>query len=162
SLSVLTRRREGDGSWGMHCENRLRLFPRGMACLFLMATGSAWAGTPPAFSVQPVSATTILGQEFQFQVTTTGDVPQTFQWYQGAQVIPGATSSTLTINAALFSSAGTYTVTATNATGSATSTAASLTVNPAVPPTFASEPPATVSVPYGSNQFYMSVAMNGS
>jgi len=62
--------------------------------------------------------------------------PAGYQWSCNGTNLPGATSATLTLIAALFSEAGNYSVVVTNASGAATSQTAALTILPkAVPNT---------------------------
>ena len=94
----------------------------------------------PIFVIQPQPVTAVEGQSATFSVTTTGSLPQTFQWYIGTQPIAGATGTTLTLNAARTSDAGAYSVVATNATGSTPSSPALLSVSHAVAPAFTTSP----------------------
>jgi hypothetical protein len=119
------------------------------------------AATAPGIVTQPSASAVLVGQTATFSVTTTGSLPQSFQWYQGGNPIAGATSSTLVIPAVTNSSAGDYSVVVTNIIGSATSNAATLTVIAAVPPTFAAPLPATMSLNYGDVLSFVA-SMNGS
>ena len=86
----------------------------------------------PTISAQPASQTVTAGTAVSFSVTAAGTAPLSFQWYRNSlTAIPGATGASLTLAAVAASDAGNYTVTVSNAAGSATSTAAVLTVNPA-------------------------------
>lgn len=80
----------------------------------------------------PLSQTVGLGAAVQLSVTSTGGLPQTFQWRRNGRALPGATGSTFTIPSASLASAGRYDCVASNnlATGrsSATSTAAEIVV----------------------------------
>jgi hypothetical protein len=62
----------------------------------------------------------------------------TYQWNLDGSPIPGVTGPTLTLNDVLAGAAGTYTVTATNIAGTATSHSAKLTV--ILPPIITSQP----------------------
>ena len=53
------------------------------------------------------------GQPVSFSVTATGTGPLQYQWNRGSNPVPGANSSTFTINAVRKSDAGNYTVTVT-------------------------------------------------
>jgi DNA/RNA endonuclease G (NUC1) len=92
----------------------------------------------PQIASQPAALVVKAGQPASFSVTVTGTAPLTYQWSKDGAALGGATSPILTIAATTVADAGSYTVTATNAQGSATSNPASLTVN--VPPTIATQP----------------------
>jgi hypothetical protein len=85
----------------------------------------------PSITTQPQSVTATVGSPAYFSVTATGTAPLTYQWLKNGSTISGATSSSYTIAATVSGDAGSYTVTVTNAQGSVTSSAASLTVNAA-------------------------------
>ena len=88
----------------------------------------------PAIQTQPQSQTVTAGNSVQFTVTASGRPAVTYQWYFGGTAISGATSSTYNLSNAQSGTAGNYTVVVSNVMGSATSNAASLTVNAATPP----------------------------
>ena len=83
----------------------------------------------PAFPGQPVSVARYAGRPFSFSVTASGTVPLSYQWKTNGTPIPGATSSSYggVVSAAL---TGSYTCTASNETGMATSDPATLTLIP--------------------------------
>ena len=85
----------------------------------------------PVVTTQPVSQTVIAGANVTFSVAASGTPTPTYQWRKNAVNLSGATAATYTITNATTSSAGTYTVLATNSVGSVTSTGAVLTVNAA-------------------------------
>ncbi|ABZ82764.1 multidomain protein with s-layer homology region, ig motif, i-set domain, pkd domain [Heliomicrobium modesticaldum Ice1] len=114
--------------------------------------------TPPSITAQPVSQTVTAGQTVTFTVTAAGDAPLSYQWKKNGNSlidegnISGAATSTLTINSAQAYDAGSYTCYVSNAAGSATSNAATLTVNTAPPannPPTAKNPVPTQSVTAG-------------
>ena len=90
-------------------------------------------GTAPAITTQPASATVTSGGSASFSVVATGTAPLSYQWSLGGIAISGATSATYSIASATSSSAGTYSVTVSNAAGSVTSSNATLTVNTPAP-----------------------------
>ena len=106
------------------------------------------APVPPAITTQPTSQTVTAGETATFTVAATGDMPLTYQWKKDGVAltdggsIGGAATATLTISYAQAADAGSYTVVVSNAAGSATSNAATLTVNAAPP---ANNPPAAKS-----------------
>ena len=90
---------------------------------------AATGGSSPVFTAQPVSQSIATGSTVVFSSTATG--AQSYQWYLGSSALSGATGSQLLIVGATAANAGTYTCVATNTLGSATSSAATLTVLPA-------------------------------
>jgi len=87
----------------------------------------------PAFTTQPSSATVIVGGAATFTAAASGNPTPTYQWQKSGVTIAGATSTTYTIASTGTGDAGSYTVVATNSGGAVTSSAATLTVNPAPP-----------------------------
>jgi glucose/arabinose dehydrogenase len=85
--------------------------------------------TVPAIVTQPVSKAITAGQPVTFSVTATGTAPLRYQWQKNNVAITGATGSSYTIASTQPSDAGAYRVVVSNAAGSVTSTAATLTVN---------------------------------
>ena len=92
------------------------------------------APVAPTITTQPASVTITAGQTATFSVTATGTAPLSYQWSQNGTAISGATSSSYTTPAETTSASGAqFTVLVSNSAGSATSNAATLTVN-APPP----------------------------
>jgi formylglycine-generating enzyme required for sulfatase activity len=96
----------------------------------------------PAITVQPASVAVCAGQPATFNVTASGNPSPSYQWRKGtnnltdAGNISGATTATLTINpAGTADAAADYNCVITNSCGSATSQAATLTVNSNLPAT---------------------------
>ena len=92
----------------------------------LRVTNNA-AQPAPTFTTQPVAQTVAAGSTVVFNAAALG--APTFQWRRNGTVIPGATSATLVLPAATAANAGTYTVAASNGSGSATSEAVQLALN---------------------------------
>ena len=117
------------------------------------ATNSATAtvtieANPPVITGQPVSQVVKENtNNVSFSVTATGTAPLSYQWFFNGSPIVGATSSTYLIATATTGTAGTYTVQVSNPIASATSTAATLTVQTL--PSFSLQP-VTQGVPYGA------------
>lgn len=88
----------------------------------------------PTITTQPSSQTVAEGQGASFSVAASGDQPFSYQWKKNGVNIVGATSSSYSIPSVQVSDAGDYTVVVTNGGGSATSNAATLTVNPGTIP----------------------------
>ncbi len=104
-------------------------------CVVTNAAGSVTSNAatltvqiPPAITAQPASLTVNQNGSASFSITATGNPAPTYQWRRNGTVISGATSSTYTIASAQSANAGSYTCVVTNAAGSATSDAATLTV----------------------------------
>jgi len=82
----------------------------------------------PVLATQPQNQSVGVGGTATFTVTASGTAPLTYQWQKNGTNISGATNATLTLSNVQSTSAGSYTVTVANTAGSATSTAATLTV----------------------------------
>jgi hypothetical protein len=91
-------------------------------------------GERPSITTQPASVSTTTGGSASFSVVAGGAGPLTYQWYFGGSPIEGATSATLTLTDVQSAQAGSYTVTVSNAFGSVTSEAATLSVTSTPPP----------------------------
>ncbi|MEJ6602515.1 MAG: immunoglobulin domain-containing protein [Opitutaceae bacterium] len=101
---------------------------------------AAGGGSAPAISNQPDTLSVATGGSASFSVSASGDPTPTFQWRKDGTNITGATSSTFSIATVAASDAGDYTVVVTNASGSDTSTAATLTVTAAATVTIGTQP----------------------
>jgi uncharacterized repeat protein (TIGR02543 family) len=84
--------------------------------------------TPVTIVTQPVSRTAFAGDAVSFSVTAQGVPPPSYQWFKDGAPIAGATAATLTLTNVQLNSAGAYSVTVTNVSGSVTSDPATLTV----------------------------------
>ncbi len=82
---------------------------------------------PPNISTQPMNATAPGNGSVTLGVTATGG-GLSYQWRLNGTNLAGATSSTLTLNSLNASQAGVYTVVVSNAAGSVTSSAATLSL----------------------------------
>ena len=133
-------------------------------CVVTNACGSATStaasltvNSAASVSGNPSNQTVCAGSPAVFSVTAAGTAPITYQWRKNAANIGGATGSTYTIASAVVGDAGSYDCVVTNACGSATSTAASLTVNSG--PSITTQP-ANATVATGSSGSF-SVAASG-
>ena len=105
-------------------------------CSMLFACGGGGSGsepppTTPSITTQPANQAVNVGQTATFSVTANGTAPLSYQWQKGGVAISGATSASYTTPATQASDNGTtFTVTVTNAAGSVSSSAATLTVLP--------------------------------
>lgn len=131
------------------------------SCLVTNVAGSATssaatltvnpAPVAPSITTQPVSQTVTAGANVSFTVAASGTAPLSYQWRFNGATIGGATSATLNLNGVTAGQAGSYTCVVTNLAGSATSSAATLTVNPApVAPSITTQP-TSQSVISGAN-----------
>ncbi len=84
----------------------------------------------PTITAQPVSQETIAGRVVTFGVTALGSEPLTYQWFNDAVPVTGATTPTLTLNNLSTTDVGRYSVVVSNMLGSVTSAAANLTFSP--------------------------------
>jgi len=86
----------------------------------------------PTITMQPVNQTVTAGQTASFTVVAGGTAPLSYQWQKNGANIAGATAANYTTPATTTSDSGsTFDVVVTNAAGTVTSSAATLTVNPA-------------------------------
>jgi len=93
----------------------------------------------PSITAQPANKTVTAGQTATFSVTAAGTAPLTYQWKKNGAAIGGATSASYTTPATVASDNNAqFTVTVTNSVSSATSNAATLTVD--VPPSITTQP----------------------
>jgi len=110
-----------------------------LTALLLAACGGGSSGNPtsttppsstaPAITTQPSSQSVTVGQTPTFSVTATGTAPLSYQWQKGGTAIMGATASSYTTAATTLADNGaTFKVTISNAAGTITSEAATLTV----------------------------------
>jgi hypothetical protein len=96
------------------------------------APASPPAATAPSITVQPTDVSVVAGATATFSVTAAGTAPLTYQWQKGTTPIAGAMAASYTTPATVAGDSGsTFAVVVTNATGSATSNAATLTVTAA-------------------------------
>lgn|GEM_PF-2165501 len=102
------------------------------------------ATVAPSFTTHPANVTATVGTPVTLTAAANGSPAPTYQWKKNAVNISGATSASLSFGSVAVSDAGSYTVVATNSAGSATSNAATLTVNvPAVAPSITAQPNAS-------------------
>ena len=85
----------------------------------------------PVFNSEPVSLVVLAGSPASFTAVAGGTAPISYQWSKDGTPIPGATSVTLNLTNVQTTDNGSYTLTATNSIGSATSSPAQLTVTTA-------------------------------
>ncbi len=83
----------------------------------------------PYFTTQPQSITTLPGKQVAFEAKAEGKPAPTYQWLKNGSTIPGATQARYTFTAQKADNGARFSVQATNAAGSATSSEAKVTVN---------------------------------
>jgi PKD repeat protein len=111
---------------------------------------------PPIIVSQPASEMVVLNSNATFTVVAAGDAPLNYQWRFGGAPIPGATANIFHTNAQC-ADAGSYDVVVTNASGSATSAVAALTV---VAPLGIASQPASETVVAGQAATFSVTATN--
>jgi pectate lyase len=87
----------------------------------------------PVFNSQPASLVVLAGSTASFTAVAGGTAPISYQWSKNGTPIPGATSTTLNLSNVQTTDDGSYTLTASNSVGTATSNPAQLTVTTAIP-----------------------------
>ncbi len=95
---------------------------------FKLAASGVDPDGPPVITSQP-QGTWDGGEEFEIEVAATGAEPLDFQWFLDGEIIPGATSATLTLSAAQWDQDGDYTVRVSNGNGSVDSAPADITID---------------------------------
>ena len=90
------------------------------------------------------------GSAVTFTAAASGTPTPTYQWQKGGANISGATSASYSISSAQAADGGSYTCVATNSAGTATSSAASLTVNAATSAPSITGQPQNVTTSSGS------------
>ncbi len=103
------------------------------------ATGTATAA-PSLVNSPPALTHTSIGGRLSLSVTVGGVGPFTYQWYRNGTMIEGAVGAAYTLASASASDAGTYTVRATNAAGTTTINAGTVTVGAAGAPAITLQP----------------------
>jgi hypothetical protein len=91
-----------------------------------------------SFTLQPDSQTNYVGSNTLFTALAAGTPPLGYQWQFDGTNISGATTNSLSVTNLAYTNAGTYTIVATNASGT-NSASAVLTVLPA-PPSITTQP----------------------
>ncbi len=102
-------------------------------------SGTSLSGSAPAaapvITNQPTSVSVTVGQSATFSVAASGTGPLTYVWKRGTTIV-GGNSTVLSLTNVQTSDAGSYTCTVSNSAGTAISSAATLTVNTAIPDSF--------------------------
>ena len=119
-------------------------------------------GTTPTITTQPSSLSVGVGSAASFTVAASGSGTLSYQWYKDSVAVAGATSATYSVASVAATDAGTYDCIVTNPVGSATSSAATLTVTTntgETTPTIITQP-VSLSVDLGASATF-SVAATG-
>ncbi|MBS0662520.1 MAG: immunoglobulin domain-containing protein [Verrucomicrobia bacterium] len=112
------------------------------------------AAVAPAITTQPLSQSVTVGTAVTFTGAASGSPAPTFQWQKDGANLAGATSSTLTLGSVQLGDAGSYVLVATNSAGSASSSPATLGVQPlTVAPSFTSQPASQTATVGGTVNF---------
>jgi fructan beta-fructosidase len=122
--------------------------------------GSTWAsvlGNPPVFSVQPTNQSAYVGQNITFTALAQSSQPLNYQWYRGGAALAEQTNSNLTLPDVQLADANQYSVTVSNALGTTTSAAATLTVQTI---SVAISSPSNIPINSGSN-VVINASVNG-
>ena len=115
---------------------------------------------PPSITVQPASQDIIAGSNVSFGVTVAGTEPFAYAWYRGGAAIARATDSTYTTNDVQLADSGSqFVCVITNAYGSVTSSAATLTVG--LPLAIAAQPTNQTALEGGSAAFGLKLSGTG-
>ncbi len=105
-----------------------------ISAVSVSGTGTATA-VAPTITTQPGNQTVTAGQTATFTVVAAGTTPLSYQWQKNSVNIAGATLASYTTPATTTSDSGSgFTVVVSNTAGTVTSSAATLTVNPAPAP----------------------------
>ena len=106
------------------------------------APASTKAPVAPTITTAPANQTVTAGQTATFTVVAAGTAPLNYQWQKNGANIAGATATSYTTPVTTTADGGsTFAVVVSNTAGTVTSTAATLTVNPApVVPTITTQP----------------------
>ena len=105
-----------------------------ISAVSVSGTGTATA-VAPTITTQPGNQTVTAGQTATFTVVAAGTAPLSYQWQKNSVNIAGATLASYTTPATTTSDSGSgFTVVVSNTAGTVTSSAATLTVNPAPAP----------------------------
>lgn len=111
--------------------DELKIFSRAITASEVEALYDEANGGPPVFTIQPQDTTVFEGDSVEFAATAASSAPVIYQWRFNGENISGANSSNLILTNVSFSSAGTYSVVASNSFGSVLSSNCALVVYPA-------------------------------
>lgn len=132
----------------------------GNACGANVTSNSATLtiGTPTSITTQPTNQAVCTGSSLNLSVVAAGS-NLTYQWRKGGAAITGATAATYTVASATGADAGTYDVVITGICGNATSTAVTVTINPAT--SITNQPSSQTICPGANASFTVTAAGTG-
>ncbi len=135
SLSVPSVQNSHYGTYSVFVSN-----PAGSVTSAGATLSGSTAPVAPEITTQPLAKTVEVGGTASFAVVAVGSAPLVYQWKKDGQPLSGASAAgaSLTLTSVQSQSAGTYSVTVTNAAGTVTSAGAALLVSAPVPPPAAS------------------------
>ena len=125
SFTISNAQSADAGSYAVVVRNSAGSVPSSPATLTVTA---APAGVAPVIVTHPVSVTAVPGGTVALTVVASGTPAPAYQWRRGTTLLAGATGATLLLPSVDATAEGSYTVTATNNVGTATSNAATLAV----------------------------------
>jgi hypothetical protein len=106
----------------------VRIYSRALTSADIQALYATGGLYPPSFASQPQDGSVYVGEDFRLTAAVGGTFPISFQWKTNGVNLPGATNSTLLLTNVQLANAGTYTLFASNAYGTALSSNAVLQV----------------------------------
>lgn len=106
---------------------------------------------PPAITQHPMNLTVAAGQQATFTAAASGSQPLGYQWQRNGSNISGATNPTLSFTAATGDNGAMFRSVVTNAFGTATSNAATLTVSGTAPTATITAPAQGATYAAGTN-----------
>ncbi len=112
----------------------------------------------PSITTQPANQSVMVGATVSFAVVASGTAPLSYQWRLNGANLGGATSATLSLTGVTTGQAGSYSCVVTNAVGSVTSSAATLTVGAQLVAPSITTQPASQSVTVGATVSFAVVA----
>ena len=104
----------------------------------------------PMFTIQPASESVTVGDNVTLTVEVTGTPTPALQWFKDGASLDGQTAASLPLASVQLTDTGVYTVTASNAAGTVTSAAGTLTVSPAPGVPVFTAPPQSQAVAPGT------------
>src|SRR5437763_12550883 len=123
------------------------------------ATSAVAGAAAPSITTQPANQTVTVGQTATFTVVATGTTPLNYQWQKNGTAISRATSASYTTPTTTSADSGAqFVVVVSTSAGSATSNAATLTVNAAATAPSITTQPANQTVTVGQTATFTVVA----